>query len=365
MMPDVDEAELRGLARTMTLKYGFLGMPVGGAKAGVRADPEAPQEERRLRLAAFARAVAPLLQRGVWSPGPDMGTDDDDIIHLSEAIGISVGAARESIHSAEHTALTVLSGVRQALGQTTSSLPQCRVAIEGWGKVGSAVGQLLADAGARIVAVSNVRGAIHDPRGLDLQQLQTLATENGSHGLEAYDGAEHLEREALLELPVDILCPCARHHSVHAGNAARVAAGIICPGANNSLTSEAERLLFQRGTVCLPDFVTNSGGVLGATLEGAGASRGRIVAFIEEHIDRRIAWLLEEASRRQAPPRDVAVPLARKRFSEMQKQAAPSGVLAGIGQVQRLGDWLKLRGWVPRRVAASVVTAYFARSMAW
>jgi glutamate dehydrogenase (NAD(P)+) len=366
MMPDVGEAELREVARTMTLKYGFLGIAVGGAKGGVRGDPEAPQEERRLGLAAFARAVAPLLRTGVWSPGPDMGTDNDDILHLMQTVGMAANRGQwERGRTGYYTALTVLSGVRQALGHIGLSLPQCTVAIEGWGKVGSAVGQLLAEEGARIVAVSTARGAICNAQGLDVRKLQSLAAETGSCAVEVYEGAQHLERAALLSLPVDVLCPCARHHSVHAGNAESVAARVICPGANNPLTAEAERLLFQRGVLCLPDFVTNCGGALGGTLESAGASSAQISAFIEQHIDRRIAWLLDEAARQQALPRDVAVPLALRRFEEMRRYASRATVSAVFGQFQRLAQKLQARGWVPKRLSAAVMTAYLARSMAW
>jgi glutamate dehydrogenase (NAD(P)+) len=366
MMPDVDEAELRELARTMTLKYGFLGMPVGGAKAGVRGDPEAPEEERRLRLAAFARAMALFLQSGLYAPATDMGTDSDDILYLMQTIGMPIShAEREGIHSADYTALTVLSAVRQALSHVELSLSESSVAIEGWGKVGSALGGLLSEAGARIVAVSTVRGAVFNAQGLDVKKLQSLAREAGSRVVDVYENGQRLERGALLSLPVDVLCPCARHHSIHGGNVDSVAARIICPGANSPLTAEAERLLFERGVLCLPDFVTNSGGALGAILEGASASEAQIAAFIEAHFEKRIAWLLDEAARQQALPRDVAVPLALDRFEEMGRYASRGALLAAVGQLRKLGEKLEARGWVPKRLSVPLMSAYLARSLAW
>jgi len=366
MMPDVDENELRQLARTMTLKYGFLGMPVGGAKAGVRGDPEAPAEERRFRVAAFARAMAPFLKSGLYAPATDMGTDSDDILCLMQAINMPVShAEQEGIHSADYTALTVLSAVRMALRHLQLSLPDSTVAIEGWGKVGSALGGLLAEAGARIVAVSTVRGAVYSAQGLDVKKLQGLASEAGSRAVDLYDDGEHLERAALLGLPVDVLCPCARHHTIHGGNVDSVAARIVCPGANSPLTAEAERLLFQRGVLCLPDFVTNSGGALGAILEGASASEAQIAAFIAQQFDKRIAWLLDAAARQQALPRDVAVPLALARFEEMRRYASHGTLLAAAGRLRRFGEKLEARGWVPRRLSVPLMSAYLARSLAW
>lgn len=87
LAPGVDEAEVRVLARSMTLTYGFLGLPQGGAKAGVRGDPEAPEEERRALLRAFGRAIAPLLRARLYTPGPDMGTTNEDIRQMLAAAG--------------------------------------------------------------------------------------------------------------------------------------------------------------------------------------------------------------------------------------------------------------------------------------
>ena len=366
MMPDIDEAELRGLARTMTLKFGFLGMPVGGAKAGLRGDPEAPQEERRLRLAAFARAIAPLLLTHVYSPGTDMGTDNEDIRYVLQTAGMRVSRAQlQDIQSGDYTALTVLSAAKQAVRHIGLTLPQCAVAIEGWGRVGSALGGLLAEANARVVAISTLRGAIFNPQGLDVKQLQRLGAESGSHVVELYEDAQPIERAALLELPVHVLCPCARHNSVHAGNAERVAARIICPGANNPVTPEAERILFERGVLCLPDFVTNCGGVLGSSLESASVSKEQIASFIDDHIGTRITWLLDEAARQQVSPRDIAVPLVLKRLEQMRRYASRPTPLTLVNQLQKVAGKLYERGLVAGRLSAAVMASYHERSLAW
>jgi glutamate dehydrogenase/leucine dehydrogenase len=131
MLPDVDKEEMSGLARSMTLKYGFLGLPQGGAKAGVRGDPASPRSLRWRLLKDFAGAIEPLLKTHTYAPGADMGTDNADIRYLLHSIGFSIKRRelREN-HSGYYTARTVLAGVIQAAGHLALSLEGCTAAIE-------------------------------------------------------------------------------------------------------------------------------------------------------------------------------------------------------------------------------------------
>jgi len=362
MLPDVDEAEIRALAHTMTLKYGFLGLPHGGAKAGVRGDPEAPQTEREQNLTEFAHAIAPLLRSRIYMPGPDMGTTNDDIRCLFKAANVRI--KRRELHgtrSGYYTALTVFEGVKQAVRHLGIALSGCRVAIEGFGKVGSALMDLLIAAGARVVAISTSKGAIFNPKGLDGNRLKVLASSAGSGVVDHYSEAERLESAELLELPVDVLCPCARHNSVHNDNAPRIAARIICPGANNPITPEAEHVLFDRGVLSLPDFVTNCGGVLGGTMEFASLSAEKIASFVDRQIGERIARILSEAARKHLPPREIAIPLALRRFRQVQQGSVHPTLCRHV-----FGAGLEFyrRGWIPGFVVAALSLPYFKRTIA-
>jgi len=362
MLPEIDEAEMRGLARAMTLKYGFLGIAQGGAKAGVLGDPEAPLEERRRRLGEFGRAVAPLLVSRTFVPGTDMGTDNADIAWLLEAAGRRA-APRElrGTESGYYTALSVVLSARAAAEHAGLELRACRVAIEGLGRVGLPLATRLRAAGARVVAVSTSGGAVYDPSGLDVERLVALASQHGSRVVDAYPGGKRLHREALLELPVEILCPAARHGSVHADNADRVAARIVCPGANNPVTPAAEARLVERGVLCLPDFVANCGGVLGGTMEFASMDRARIESFMERHLAPRIAHVLDEATRRRVAPRQVAVELALRRSRAIRDRAARP---TWRGRVFDAGLESYRRGWVPRSVVSALSPMYFKRILA-
>jgi glutamate dehydrogenase (NAD(P)+) len=362
MFPDIDEAEIQALARSMTLKYGFLGLPQGGAKAGVLGNPEAPREERLERLVEFGRAIKPLLQNETFIPNADMGTHSADIRHMLNAVGIRVG--RRELHdnsSGYYTAHSVWAGVEQSAHHIGLDLSRCTAAIEGFGNVGKPLASLLAAAGVKVVAISTSRGALYNPHGLDVDRLVRLADEVGSQVVEIYRGGLSLRHEALLELPVDVLCPCARWNSIHSGNAPRISARIICPGANNPITPDAETALFKRGLLCLPDFVTNCGGVLGGTMEFASVSRERITTFIEHHIGERITWLLGEAKAKNCSSREVAVPLALHRFEEVRQGADHP---TPIGYLFKAGLELYRRGWIPGPLVAAVSLHYFKRTLA-
>jgi glutamate dehydrogenase (NAD(P)+) len=361
LLPDIDKKEIRALAWSMTLKYGFLGLPQGGAKAGVFGDPEAARPERLERLVEFGHAIKPLLNSKTFVPTSDMGTHSADIRHMLNAVGIRVGRRElQNNSSGYYTAHSVWAGVVQSLHHIGQDLSRCTAAIEGFGNVGRPLASLLNRAGAKVVAVSTSRGALYHPQGLDVDRLVQLADEVGSQVVEIYREGQFLKQKALLELPVDVLCPCARWNSIHSGNAPRISARVVCPGANNPITPDAETALFERGVLCLPDFVTNCGGVLGGTMEFASVSRERITTFIEHHIGERIAWLLGEAEAKHCSSREVAVPLALHRFQEVRQGADHP---TPVARLFKAALELYRRGWIPGPLVGPPSLHYFERTL--
>jgi glutamate dehydrogenase (NAD(P)+) len=354
---DLGEDEIRAAARSMTLKYGLLGLPQGGAKAGIVGDPDAEPAEKRRLLAEFAQAAAPLLRERTYIPDTDMGTSADGIRTMMQSLGVRVGPREwRANRSGQYTAHSCLASAQAIVARRGGSLAGCRVAIEGFGKVGSVLARLLHARGARVVAVSTSRGALHREAGLDVERLARLAAERGSRFVEAEP--ELIERSALLELPVDLLLPCARFHSVHAGNVGRVAARAVCAGANDPVSPEAERVLFERGVVCPPDFLTNCGGVLGGTLEFAGVASERIGPLVEGAVQSYAASLLERSARQGVPPRRLAEEEALARHAAVTHAAEhPS-----LGQrLVGLGLEGYRRGLVPEALVSRVAPRYLAR----
>jgi glutamate dehydrogenase (NAD(P)+) len=359
LMPEIDEEEISILAHGMTLKFGFLGLPHGGAKAGVVGNPEAPYKERLELFKNFGQAIAPFLVNRIFIPATDMGTEMSDIRYMVKSAGIPLRRRDFSVdRTGYYTALTVFTAIKQATRHLGLNISGSTVAIEGFGKVGAALAGLLSDTNARVTAISTSRGAIYNPKGLNMTRLNQLAIEAGSRVVDIYDDAEHIDCESLLELPVDILCPCARHNSIHTGNSNRISARVICPGANHPVTEEAERVLFEKGIISLPDFVTNCGGVLGGTMEFASVKKGKIEKFIDLSIGPRVAFLLDEAARSNVPPTEIAMPLALRRFEEMHRKAARPTTTARI-----FGFALDLyrRGLIPGPIVGTLAPRYFER----
>jgi glutamate dehydrogenase/leucine dehydrogenase len=359
MLPDVDAGEVVGLARAMTLKYGFLGLPQGGSKGGVRGDPEAPPEVRRARLCAFASGFADLLRSGAYTPHSDMGTRGEDIAAMLRSVGLA--APRKSVEdhdSGYYTAASVAAAAGTAARHLGLSAAKSRVAIEGFGKVGRPLARFLEDAGFRVVAVSTRLGAIYHPDGLDVSRLFELSRAMGSAMVDGYPGAHRISTAELLELPVELLCPCARHHSLHAGNAARLQCRIVTAGANNPITEEALRILEQRGVLSLPDFVSNCGGVLGGTMEFAGMRTAKILEMISLGAGSAVTGLLRQAAAEGSSVWEIAERLSRARYAAVKRAAEHP---TPVSRLFKAGLRAYRRGLVPRRVAGLLAPAYFRR----
>lgn len=362
LSPDVTAEEVVELSRAMTLKYGLAGLPQGGAKAGVRGDPEAPADERRERLAAFGRAIAGHLRSRVYQPDTDMGTKADDVNGMLSAVGAgATGRGFRTDRSGFYTALTVMAGAREALCRRGTSLEGATVAIEGFGAVGGSLGLLLYRAGARVIAVSTSSGAIHDAGGLDIPRLLAFADREGSRGILDYHDADRIDAEDLVVLPVDLLSPCAGPWSIREGLAASVRAKVISPGANAPMTPAAERILAESGVLVVPDFVANCGGVIGGTMSFAAMRERRIEEFLLNRVGRWIARLLEYAERTGATPTEVAVPLARARFEDIRRRSeSPDSRRRLFG----VGLELYRRRLLPRLIVGALAPRWFDRSLA-
>jgi glutamate dehydrogenase (NAD(P)+) len=360
IVPDPSQQEMIAASRAMTLKFGLLGLPQGGAKGAVIGDGDGNGSERRRLLGEFAEAAEPLLRYRKFIPDADLGTSAADIRWMMESSGAKVRWREwRGNGSGDHTARSCIVCAECVLERRGISLDGSRVAVEGFGKVGSALARLLVERGATVVAVSTSRGAIHDEGGLDVERLANRALEVGSRFVEDEPGA--IDRAALLELDVDLLCPCARFRSIHAGNVDRVAARAICAGANNPVSPEAEHVLLERGVAYPPDFLSNCGGVLGGTLEFAGAPFGRVGDLVERTLRVRISGLLDRSQARGIGLREVAEEDALARHARMRRSAEHPGV---AGRLRSLGLAAYRRRLIPKRPVSMIASRSLTRWMA-
>jgi glutamate dehydrogenase (NAD(P)+) len=279
--PDINAAEVASLADAMSWKFAFLGMPMGGAKAGLIESPAWGPAERVEAIRRFGRALGPLLRSRVYGAGTDMGFGPEDLWEFSVGAGRVSGPpppASQRGNTGEATALTVYACVVEALRAVRGQVVGATVALEGFGAVGSTLAGMLDQSGVRVVGVSNRLAAIYRADGLDVSQLQDLRTEHGDEGLTRFDGGESVGHQDLLALDADVLVPCARPWSLNSLNASSLQCLAVVAAANCPIHPElGEEGLESNGILVVPDFVANSGGILYANLPASGRTRSEIL----------------------------------------------------------------------------------------
>ncbi|MGD9015030.1 MAG: Glu/Leu/Phe/Val dehydrogenase dimerization domain-containing protein [Candidatus Omnitrophota bacterium] len=359
MLPDISDIEIKELAKIMTLKFGFLGIPNGGAKAGICCNKDASQQEKLRLLKAFAVKLRSLLGDCQYNPHQDMNTNKQEIEALHTMLGMRIPRRRVVTEkSGWYTALGVISCVKTGSECQGLDLSSSTAAIEGFGKVGSLVAQELQQLGVRVVAVSTIQGALYSSKGLDIPKLVKMLPEFGSEVINHYSDAQRINKEALLELSIDILSPCARGYSFRMDNVSRIKAKLICPAANTPATPEAEEVLFKQGTISVPDFVANSGGVLGPVMELAGINPSEVADFINTHFSRQVSEIIKQAKENKIPPRKIAEEIAISRFLLM-KQASESKSLNN--KLFGFAVGLYRKGLIPRVFPRMLSGKYFQK----
>ena len=308
--PRITANEVCRLARTMTLKNSLAGLPHGGAKGGIIADPADMDKERTFRV--FARMIRDLTD---YIPGPDMGCNEMAMAWIHDETGRAVGLPEEigglPLDKLGATGFGLAESAEVAASHAGIELKGARVAIQGFGSVGKAAARFLATKGAILVAVSDSRGGVHDPDGIDLNAL--MAAKEGSGSVGGYGKGRRISAEELFGVACDILIPAATPDVIHRGNVGAVTARLILQGANIPVTAEAEELLHQRGVLIVPDFIANAGGVIMAAMEYAGRSEQEAFSAIGERIRKNTRLILEKASAEKSLPRAAAVALALER----------------------------------------------------
>jgi len=312
MAPDVSTEEAFRLARAMTFKNAAAGLPHGGGKSVIFADPKMPLADKERLIRAFAGAIADLKE---YIPGPDMGTDELAMGWIKDEIGRAVGLPREiggiPLDETGATGFGLVAAIDVAQEYIGLPLAGARVVVQGFGSVGQHAARFLAEKGAVLVAASDTSGTIADQDGLDLAALVALKAER--RALIDHPRARKLGMEAVIDIPCDIWIPAARPDVIHADNVARLQTRIVAEGANIPLSPEAEQTLASRGVLVLPDFIANAGGVICAAIEYRGGAEAAALALIAEKIRGNTKAVLDEVRRGGVLPRTAATSLAIER----------------------------------------------------
>lgn len=315
MAADADLRECARLARAMSLKNAAAGLPHGGAKSVIVADPSMPVAEKQRLVRAFAHAIDQLRD---YIPGPDMGTNEMCMAWVRDVTGRAVGLPAvlggiplDEIGATGH-GVAVAAAIAEEFGSV--AVKDARVAIQGYGAVGRHAAHFLANEGARIVAVSDSRGAASMRDGFDLARLDALKAEG--HPVRGYPDADITDRDAIIAADCDILIPAARPDAINAANATAIKAKLIVEGANIPSTREAEQILHGRGVLVIPDFIANAGGVICASVEYHGGTRSLAMTTITEKISQNTREMLERIAGTDMLPRDAASAMATARLRE-------------------------------------------------
>ncbi|MCW8855357.1 MAG: Glu/Leu/Phe/Val dehydrogenase [Gammaproteobacteria bacterium] len=315
MAADVSTEECFRLARAMTFKNAAAGLPHGGGKAVLYGDPKMPKSEKQVLIRGLANA---LRNEDTYIFAPDMGTDEECMAWVRDEIGRVVGLPREiggiPLDEIGATGFGISKAVDVALDYIDLELKGARLVIQGFGAVGKNAARFLVDKGALLVAVADSRGAIHNPDGLDIDAL--LALKDAGQCVTDYTDATKLARDDVIDVECDIWIPAARPDVIHEDNVNRLNTKLVVEGANIPFTPAAEKILHDRGVLCVPDFIANAGGVICAAMEYQGASQAAALASIEEKLRRNTRLVLEAVKHQQVLPREAAMEMALQRVKK-------------------------------------------------
>jgi len=272
--PKVDLSETAGLAMLMTFKCALVGLPLGGAKGGIAVDPSTlSRQELQALTRRYTTEINMIVGPNIDIPAPDIGTDGQTMAWFMDTYSqlkgytvpgvvtgkpITVGG---SLGRAEATGKGVAFCVNFAAEKMGMKIgTNTTVAIHGFGKVGVPAAEDLRDQGAKIIAISDVSGAVYNEDGIDVKKASDFTRRGGL--LKDFPNVKHISNNELLSLDVDILIPAAIDGVITEENANDVKAKMIAEGANGPLTKEAIEIIAAKGTFIIPDILCNAGGVI-------------------------------------------------------------------------------------------------------
>ena len=269
---DVNLGEVAALAMLMTWKCALVGLPFGGAKGGVRVDPLALSRAEKQRLTRrYTMEIISFIGPEKDIPAPDMGTDEQVMAWLMDTYSTHVGHSEPAVVTGKPPALGGSVARREATGRGLMSLlppsaqhlgmsvEGAKVAIHGFGNVGSYAALAAHQMGAKVVAVTDVKGGLYNGNGLDIEEVMKWTNENSF--LEGYPDADTITNDEVWGVDCDVLAPAAIGGVITEENAGDIKAKLILEGANGPTTAEADDILRDKNVFVVPDILANAGGV--------------------------------------------------------------------------------------------------------
>lgn len=330
--PDVTLAEVTGLATLMSIKTALLELPLGGGKGGVTVDPRGLSDAEVEGITrGYARAIAGVIGPDVDVPAPDVNTTARHMDWIADEYGHVVGSPTPAVVTGKSL------GAGGSLGRDTATAAGCRtvtlraakqlglpadarVAVQGFGNAGAHLARMLAADGLTVVAVSDSRGGVYRPDGLDLDAVAAAKREHGA--VTAATDVEVVTNEELLAVDCEILVPAALEGAITEREATRVRARLVAEAANGPCTPEADLVLAERDVVVLPDVLASAGGVTVScfewqqNLDGTRWTEAKVAAELDARMEAAFDALWRYAIDQRLPLRLAAVALGVERVAE-------------------------------------------------
>jgi glutamate dehydrogenase (NAD(P)+) len=341
--PQVTLDEVRALSAWMTWKCAVVNLPYGGAKGGIICDPKHMSKGELERLTRrYASEIAPIIGPEMDIPAPDVYTDSQTMAWIMDTYSMQRGYSVPGVVTGKPLSLGGSEGRGEATGRGCAyvireAAPHAgvkvhggSVAVQGFGNAGSVAANILHDEQhAKIIAVTDSKGGIHNPEGFNPHAVEEHKKKTGS--VIGFPGARAITNEEVLELKTDILIPAALENQITARNADKVQAKIVAEAANGPTLPEADNILFEKGATVLPDILANAGGVTVSYFEWAQDIQGYF-------------WDLEDVNRRLEK---VMTQSYAQVHSTAQKFKVHNRTAAYVLAIQRVVDATLIRGIYP------------------
>ncbi|SFA55279.1 glutamate dehydrogenase (NAD) [Parageobacillus thermantarcticus] len=338
--PNVTEREVKALSIWMSLKCGIVDLPYGGGKGGIVCDPRTMSFRELERLSrGYVRAISQIVGPTKDIPAPDVFTNSqimawmmDEYSRIDEFNSPGFITGKPLVLGGSHgretaTAKGVTICIREAAKKRGIDLKGARVVIQGFGNAGSFLAKFMHDAGAKVIGISDVYGALYDPNGLDIDYL---LERRDSFGTVTKLFKNTITNKELLELDCDILVPAAIENQITKENAPNIKASIVVEAANGPTTLEATEILTKRGILLVPDVLASAGGVTVSYFEWVQNNQGYY--WTEEEVEERLEKVMVKAF-------NNVYEMAQTRRVDMRLAAYMVGV-------RKMAEACRFRGWV-------------------
>jgi glutamate dehydrogenase (NAD(P)+) len=323
MAPDISIDEMTRLARAMTYKFASYRLKVGGAKAGIMADPLS--ENKDVLIASFAEAIKTYIVEDRYICGPDMGTYDRDMERIFNIIG-KPGLAPKPLGLKKNGfpveelftgygvcyCIKAIFDLLKTKGEFSESYKP-KIILEGFGKVGIGIAISLKELGYKLTGVSTIKGAIFDENGLDLDKLLELKHQYGDNLINYYESKNlvKVEKQKLFELSsefiTDFIIPGARPDAINMKNIEKIKSKAIVPAANIPYEKGVTTILKEKNIIPFPDFVSNAGEILAIGVNKIAKSADEIFEYVGSEIDKKTKEIINGALNENLSAYDFAI----------------------------------------------------------